>query len=658
MRTPFHAAAVLLSRSLLWIGAALLVLVLSAVLFIAVFGWNWLRGPIERLALQTSGRVLAIHGDLALTWDWPAPRLGAASVTFANPAWAKEAQMVTAEGVEVAIDVPQLLQRKVVFSEVRLHRAAVFLERKSDGRKSWLLDIQQLDERARIRMGRIAVQQGTFGYDDAGQETRIRVELSTSKTPETSDTAPALKFRAQGRYKGLAVAAQGSGGPLLALRDTSVPYPLKVDAQVGQTSIKLDGTVTNLLEFTAADLRMGLRGGSLEQLYALTGMAFPATPTYATEGQLLRTGSVWRFERFTGHIGASDVAGSLQVETAAKRPTITADVSSRLLDLDDLGPVIGARPGSVAQAVNTPAKSRVLPNLPFNSERWSSVDAEVQWRAQSIRRAKALPLDNLVVHLSLRDALLKLDPLSFGLAGGQLSGSVTLDGRADPLQARAQLRARKILLAQLFPTFDLGKHSIGQVHGEFNLAGHGNSVGTMLSNASGKASLVVAGGRISKLMMEKAGLHLWEVLTLSVTGDRLIALRCAVADFDVKDGSMQATALVFDTEVTTLVGTGSIDLRHETLDLTLNQKTKQTSPVALRSPIYIRGSLAQPKVGVDPGRVALRAAGALTLGLVNPLLALLPLVDAGPGQDSDCGQLVRDAHALPRPPRDTKSERR
>ena len=143
--------------------------------------------------------------------------------------------------------------------------------------------------------------------------------------------------------------------------------------------------------------------------------------------------------------------------------------------------------------------------------------------------------------------------------------------------------------------------------------------------------------------MEKAGLHLWEILNLSLTGDKLVKLRCAVADFDVKQGRMQTEALVFDTEVTTLLGTGSIDLKQEQLDLTLNPRTKNTSPLSLRSPIYIRGSFAQPRAEVDKGRVALRAAGAVALGALNPFLALIPLIDAGPGKDSDCGQLVRDA---------------
>ena len=289
----------------------------------------------------------------------------------------------------------------------------------------------------------------------------------------------------------------------------------------------------------------------------------------------------------------------------------------------------------------------MLPDLPFKTDRWDSVDAEVTLKAKTIRRAKELPLEDLVAHLSLRDSVLTLDPLDFGVAGGHLNAVISLDGRKDPIQAHAQVRARKILIAKLFPTVALSKTSIGQVNGEFDLAGKGNSVGRMLASSNGKVGLVVANGEISKMMMEKVGLHLWEMLELKVTGDKLVKLRCAVADFDVKDGIMHADALIFDTEVTTIVGTGSIDLGQEKLDLTLNQKTKNTSPVALRSPIYVRGSFARPDVEVDKGRVAVRALGAIALGIVNPLLALIPLIDAGPGKDSDCGQLVRDARALP-----------
>jgi len=652
------------SRLLKWTAGLFLAPVLLVVLFIAIFGWNWLRGPIERMTLDKTGRELAISGDLELKFGWPLPRIHAGAVTFANPAWAREKQMVAADAVEIAIDLPQLLLRNIVLPEVRLERPIVFLEQGSGGRKNWLLDLNQQDEQARIRIDRLMLDNGRLGYDDAGQKTSIRSELSTGlSTLNTQPAGAGLTFTAQGQYKGMPLKARGNGGPVLGLRDESTPYPLKADLTVGHTGVKVDGTITSLLKFSAMDMRLALRGESLAQLFPLLGIAFPETRAYVTNGHIVHSERTWRYEKFSGRIGDSDIAGTFQVDTGGKRPAMKADLVSKLLDFADLGPLIGARPGSVQAAKQAapppsqtaapitaqvrPAQARVLPDIPFKTDRWDSVDAEVTLKASTIRRAKELPLEDLVTHLSLRDSVLTLDPLNFGAAGGHLNAVISLDGRKDPIQAHAQVRARKILIAKLFPTVELSKTSIGQVNGEFDLAGKGNSVGRMLASSNGKVGLVVAGGEISKMMMEKVGLHLWEILELKVTGDKLVKLRCGVADFDVKEGIMHTDALIFDTEVTTIVGTGSIDLGQEKLDLTLNQKTKNTSPVALRSPIYIRGSFAKPDVEVDKGRVAVRALGAIALGIVNPLLALIPLIDAGPGKDSDCGQLVRDARALP-----------
>lgn len=639
-----------LARTLKWTSGVLLAVTLLAALFISLFGWNWLRSPIERMATEKTGRVLAIQGELQVKFGWPWPRIHAESVTFANPPWAREKQMLAADAVEISIDLPQLLLRHIVFPEVRLVRPMVFLEQGSGGRKSWLLDLDQQDENARIRIDRLTLDQGSLGFDDAETKTSIRSDLSSLNAAADSDTGSGLTFKAQGLYLGLPFMAQGSGGPVLAMRDERSPYPLKINASIGHTRVRAEGKVTSLLKFTAMDMRLAVSGDSLAQLFPLLGIAFPATRSYATEGHLLHSGTSWRYDDFSGRIGDSDMAGQLQVETGGKRPALAAELTSKLLDIEDLGPVIGSRPGTLDKAAASPsARLHVLPDVPFKTDTWSSVDANVRLSAKTIRRAKELPIEDLVTHLRLNDSVLTLDPLNFGLAGGELNAVITLDGRKDPIQAHAKVRARKILIAKLFPTVQLNKNSIGQINGEFDLTGQGNSVARMLAGASGKLGLVVAGGEVSKLMMEKVGLHLWEILELNLSGDRLIKLRCGVADFDVKQGIMQVDALIFDTVVTTIIGTGSIDLAQEKLDLTLNQKTKNTSPLALRSPIYVRGSFGKPEIGIDKGRVAARALGALALGMVNPLLALMPLIDAGPGQDSDCGQLVRESRAMPNP---------
>ena len=629
------------TRILQWSAALIVVPILLFVLFIAIFGWNWLRGPIERKTLEKTGRELVISGDLGVQFGWPLPRISAGRVTFANPAWAREKQMLAADAVEITIDLPQLLRRNMVLHEVWLQRPTVYLEQGGDGRKNWLLDVNQQDEEMRIWVDRLTLDQGTLGYDDVADKTSIRSSLSTSNQSGGA-AASGVVFSAQGQYRGLPLKASGSGESVLAMRDESAPYALKVDATVGRTAMRAEGTVTSLLKFSAIDMRLDLRGESLDQLYPLLGIAFPATPVYATKGRLLRSGSLWQYEKFSGRIGESDIAGTLQVDTGGKRPAMKGRLLSNLLVFEDLGPIIGSQPDR-AQAAGQGAAKTVLPELPFKTDRWDSVDAEVTLQAKTIRRAKELPLENLDVHLSLRDSVLTLDPLNFGLAGGQLKSAITLDGRKAPVQAKARVQARKILMARLFPTVELNQTSVGEINGDFVLAGKGNSVGRMLATADGKVGLVVANGEISRLMMEKVGLHLWEILELTVTGDQLIELHCGVANFVVKAGVMHADALVLDTAITTIVGTGTIDLGQEKLDLTLNQKTKNTSPVALRSPIHVRGSFDNPDVEVDKGHLAARGLGALALGLINPLLALIPLIDAGPGQDSDCGRLVRDA---------------
>lgn len=642
-----------LPRLLKWIAGVFIASVVLALLFVVTFGWNWLRGPIERMTTEKTGRALTINGELKVKFGWPLPRIHANAVTFANPDWATEKQMITADVVEIAIDLPQLFHQNIVFPEMRLERPVVFLEQGIDGRKNWLLDRNQQDEGARIRIDRLILDHGIIGYDDAAQKTSIRSEFSTSNT---GPVVGGVSFTALGHYKGLPFKAYGSGGPVLGLRDESTPYPLQADFIVGHTSVKAAGTITSLLKFSVVDMRVALRGESLAQLFPLLGIALPETRAYATEGHLLHSANTWRYEKFSGRVGGSDIAGTVQIDTGGKRPLMKANLISSVLDIADLGPLIGARPGSVQAAKRAipafsrtapmPAQARVLPDMPFKTDRWDSVDAEVVLKAKTIRHARELPLEDLVAHLSLRDSVLTLDPLNFGLAGGQLNAVISMDGRRDPIQAHARVQAKKILLSKLFPTAELAKTSIGQINGDFDLAGKGNSVGRMLSNSRGKVELVVAGGKISKLMMEKIGLHLWEILELKIAGDRLIKLRCAMADFDVKEGVMHAAALIFDTEVTTIIGTGSIDLGQEMLDLTLNQNTKNTSLVALRSPITIRGSFAKPDVKVDKGRVAARAFGAIALGMANPLLALMPLIDAGPGQDSNCGQMVRDARVV------------
>ena len=642
-----------------WLLALVATPVLAALLLVlalAVFGANWARGPIAQWVQHQTGRTLQIQGDLRLGPGWPLLRVQVAGLRFANPAWAREPQMVEVDRADLQLDLRALLRGRLLLPTVDVGRQVVMLERAADGRKSWLLDRSQSDDSTAVQIGRLTLQQGRIGFDDAQSQTHLRMAVETAgQRPDAPRPGPTsalgapsdVLFTATGTLRGQPLQASGRGASVLGLRDETTPYPLMLEGSVGPTRLRADGRITGLARLTGIDMQVAVRGGSLAQLDVLLGVGLPDTPAYATAGRLLRNGNAWHYQGFSGQVGRSDVAGNLQVVLGGARPLLRGDIASRLLDLGDLGPVVGlpaaGQAAAAAPAAGASAPGRLLPDLPFQTDRWRVFDADLQLRVQHVLRARALPLDGGSAQLRLQDAVLTLDALDIGLAGGRVTGSLALDARADLVQSDARLQAHGLQLAQLFPLSDQGRTSVGRVHGRFDLRGQGNSVGRMLATADGTLQLAADPGRISRLLMEEMGLHVLEILQLNLTGDQSVALRCAVADFSLKNGVMTARHLALDAAVSSVVGSGHIDLNRERLDLTLVPHTRKTSLVALRGPIRLHGALAAPQVQLDTAGILARGAGAVALGLVNPLLALLPLVEPGKDRTSHCARVVAQA---------------
>lgn len=633
----------MVQRAPIWL---LAMLVVVAALFIGVAAmpnWNWLRGPIAHAVSVKTGRTLRIGGDLDLAFGWRHVHIRAGHVTFSNPPWATQNNMIDVEKVALDVAILPLFRREIVIDDARLDHTELAFEQSLDGRKNWLLDRNQRDEKARIVVRHLAASDGRVAYDDPARGTHLRARVATSQGGPDKPGG-IFTFSVHGRYKGQALVAQGDGDSVLALRDARTPYRVNVTGQIGSTRVRADGRITDLLKLSAVDLEIALSGNSLAQLYPLLGVVFPDTPPYATRGHLLHSAHQWRYEKFTGRVGKSDIAGTLRVDTGTARPYLVAELNSKSLNFADLGPLVGTRQDQGAAASPTRrAPGRVLPDTAFRTERWTRMDANVTLSAESIVRPQALPISRLSTHLQLRDGYLTLDPLRFGVAGGTLAGSVRLDGRRTPIRAAAAINARKLELAQLFPTLDRSKTSLGEFNGTVDLKGRGDSVAAMLGSADGQVSMLIDGGEISKLMMETVSLHVLEMLQLKLAGDKPVRIRCGIADFGVTQGVMQPNTLVLDTDVTRIDGAGRIDLSQESLDLTVRPKTKKLSLVALRTPIHVRGSFAHPQVSLDKGRLAVRGLSSVALGAVNPALALVPLIDAGPGAESECRRLIEEA---------------
>src|SRR5207244_4758709 len=385
---------------------------------------------------------------------------------------------------------------------------------------------------SRISILALTFDEARLKYDDALREISLESELATY--------ADGVKFKTKGIYHGLPTSAEGQGGPVLALKDTDEPYPLEASGKVGGTALKAKGTITNVAQLTALDLAIDIRGKTMAELYDVIGIALPETTPYATRGRLVKGDHMLRYEKFTGTVGESDTAGTLQFDLGGKRAFMHGAVESKVLNLADLGPLVGT-----AQ----PRESGVLPDMPFDSDRWDSIDADVRIKAGSIKRPKQLPLEHLASRIQMRDKVLTLEPFEFGIAGGRIAGTIKLDGQKDPIAATTNLRVKDLSLPEFFPTIKEGQASIGDINGLIELAGRGDSVGDMLGSSNGKVGIYLDGGKISRFMMELVAMDVWGAARVKMKGDQPVDIRCAIADFAVKNGLMQTNTFVFDTQV-------------------------------------------------------------------------------------------------------------
>jgi len=648
-------------RLLIGLGILVGVPVLAGLLFDS----NWLKGPVERAVSERFGRDFRIGGDFDIVPRWP-PRFVMERVTLVNPPWAAGHHTLQLERAEFSLALPPLLRGNVVLPEVTLTGPVIDLERNADGVDNWTLapdPEKSADDTASTPViGRLTVDRGVLTFRDAAPDTAVTVQVET-----TDGGQRGLRFQAAGKYAGKDVEAGGTGGPMLSLADTTLPYPFDVTFAVGATSGTAKGTITGLATLAAADVQVAVQGESASDLYGLIGVAIPPTPPYHVSGQLIREAGWWRFHKLRGKVGDSDISGDADVayETGG-RVRLQARLESQLLDLDDIGGFVGAKPqvgpGETAskdqarEAAAEEADPKLLPDMPIKLDRLRAMDADVEFTGKAIRGKT--PVDDLKTHLVLKDGQLTAKPLDFGVAGGSIVSTLTLDGRSDKAGVDASIEFKRLDLKKLFPGNSVVAKATGLVGGRAKLQGKGNSLAEVLADADGTLGLASSGGRISNLVIELAGLDVAEVLKLLFRGDKAVRVRCAIADVAVQDGVIDSRTVFIDTTDTNLKIEGQVSLASEELDLTLHPLPKDYSPLTLRSPLHLRGTFKDPKVRPDAELAVRGGLAAILGGVAPPLAALVGLIESGPGDDADCERLIaavqrhapEPSAAAPRPP--------
>ncbi|WP_157548929.1 AsmA family protein [Piscinibacter sakaiensis] len=624
--------------------------------------------------------------------------LRAHRIEIGPPAWSLGAPTLVAEEGRLQLRWRDLWRtwrgEPLRIRRLEAQRLALDLERRQDGRASWQFGPPRAEPGPAPALPvfeQLQVRDGQVDYRDAPLASAVRVRFSLTdgvgsaatagggasaapaattpaRTPAASAAAagreadraddlgrPGLRAEAEGRYRGLPLAAtlRSSGVlPWVADDADSRPLPLAVQGRIGRAAFGFDGAVRDLRQLAGLGGRFRLEGPSLAAVGDVIGVTLPTTPAFSLRGVLAKDGQRWSTRVDDARIGRSRLTAALRYDAgAAPRPRLDGRVGGERLLLADLGPAIGAAPrdaqGRRSGAPEVAAPGRVLPDRDFDLPSLRVMDADVRFDLGELDLGteRLEPLQPMRARLRLDDGVLSLQDIDARTADGSLRGRIDLDGRAALAQVRTDLRWNDVRLERWLAQ-ERGRGAPPFVTGRFDglarLQGRGRSTAQILASLDGDLRGRLRDGSVSHLLVEAAGIDLAQALGVWVRGDDALPLSCALADLRVQDGIASPRVMVVDTRDSVVWVEGRVSLVDESMDLRARVSPRDFSPLALRTPVRVQGTLARPAVSLQPGPLIgkLGAAGLLA-ALVNPLAALVPLLDFGGSEPPDAARGCR-----------------
>jgi hypothetical protein len=632
------------------------IIVFGLLLLFWLWNWDWFIPLVDARASGVLGRQVTmqhLHVHLGRQTT-----VVADNVTVANPSGFPEGTpLATAAHLRVTANVMDYIHhRTIVLPLIGLDQPRIAATVLRDGQNNFTFKFANGNASGGKpapppQIGELRITDGLARFVDPKLRSDFTLGIATREA--TATTPAAIVMKADGTYAAQKVIGSFVGGALLTLRDTSHPYPIDVRLENGATRLSLQGTVLNPMNFAGARVQLRVAGPDMAALFPLTGIPFPSTPPFSLAGAVDYAKPRIRVSDIFGRVGSSDLEGTIAEDPGAGgKPDVVMDLSSKRIDLTDLGGFVGTPAGKPSTPGETASQKRVLehaaekktllPDTPINVPKLEAANIHLKYRGEHIEN-KFTPFDKLLVTLDVMDGRITLHPLDFEVGNGQIASNIDLTPLSDRnVRARANIAFQHIDISRLMQathTF----HGRGIIGGEAKIDTTGNSLANMMGHGNGEVKLALtSAGNLSALLVDLTGLEFGNALLSAMGVPRRADIKCFVTDLPLRDGKLDAKVFLVDTTEGRITGKGDVDFTDQTLNFSVTTRSKGFSIGSLPGPIDITGPLNKPSI--RPGaEIVARAGAAVGLGvLLTPLGALLPTIQFGVGKDNACTAAIAE----------------
>ncbi|MDB6086086.1 MAG: AsmA family protein [Gammaproteobacteria bacterium] len=623
-------------RTLTWSAATLTLLIAAVAIFAVAIDAGYFREPLLRYVAVLAERRIEVGGALDLHVLSFHPKLVAERVSIGNPPWVRPGMTADIGKLTLAIELPWF-GRPLSIHNLQIEAATLHLLRDSAGYANWQWTDPDTGTGTNLLIHSLSMRTAHVELDDARRHVHFTGTVSIHEVGGAA-APPPLRIEGSGQLNGRPAIFGVSSDPLATASRTK-PYRFAFDERSSGSRLTGSGSLLQPFDFDVIDTTFEASGADLKDLYFLAGVTLVNTGSYHLSGTLARRGSRSTFSRLVATSGASDMHGTVSIESSSGRPQIEADLNSQLLRLADLGARAAGRDSEVS------GPPLLLSDAMFNPAATRRGDGLVNFHARRVEVGR-VPLLTVAAKMTIDRGIVVVAPVSARVLDGKLTAHVRVDATTDDPAAEVDLQIGALQLGQLVQKASTQPPIDGSTRARVAIKGHGRSLHQVAASANGTVTAVLSRGTIRTSLAELTGLDLRGLGLLLTKSEQETGVRCGVASFRAHDGTLEAQNLVIDTEPVLITGDGNIHLDSEALDLTLRGRPKGLRLARLRAPVVVHGTLLHPSIGIKAANVAAQTAAAVALGVaLTPLASILAFVDPGLAKDADCAALVATAKA-------------
>jgi uncharacterized protein involved in outer membrane biogenesis len=444
----------------------------------------------------------------------------------------------------------------------------------------------------------------------SGTDLKEFGEIITVKLPATDE------FEIQGR--------------LIGSTDTLALQESRGTAGRGSIRLKVSGGISQLLNFDGLNLKIDASGKELAEIGPLFGAELPGLGPFEVSGKLSNSAKAMLLDEFSAKLDKSDFKGLVKAEFL-ERTKITLRLESSVIDFTALMKTLEEDEQKAGDEEKP--KHRLFPDDPLPFDALKKLDADIVLKARNIHAKEArIEFGHLV--LKLEDSNFSIEKLKASYKETKVTGNLQITAGA-PSQVAANVLIQSFNLGDFLK--ETGRND--QVRAILDIAAEGKSKGdslhSLMADLNGSIGVVMGEGYLIKYLdMLSAGLT-QKVSQIWKPDEAVDQIKCAVVQFDIKEGVAASQAFVFDTRAGVLTGEGEINLGTEKINFLL-VPTPENPEVSLLTNLRVSGTIMDPQVSPDKIALLTKGAEALASLAVGPIALLAPFVHLGAHKKHPC----------------------